>query len=60
MIAIINADAFFASDAYSAMRMLKKIQIKAEVLFADAGFDCEEVSRGMFQAGYKANNKQIK
>ena len=43
VIAIVNADAFFASDAYSAMRMLKETQIKAETLFGDAGFDCEEL-----------------
>ena len=49
IIAIVNADAFFTSDAYSAIRMLKEVEIKAKMLFADAGFDCEELVEECFK-----------
>ena len=53
-------NAFFASNAYSAMRMLKEVQIKAEMLFADAGFDCEELVEERFKLDIKPIIKQRK
>ena len=60
VIAIVNADALFTSDAHSAMRMLKEVQIKAKMLFADAGFDCEELVEECFKLGIKPIIKQRK
>ncbi len=60
IIAVVNADAFFASDAYSAIRMLNEIEISSPVIFADAGFDCEELFEKCLKMGIKPMIKQRK
>ena len=59
-IVIANADAFLASDAYSAIRMMEEIETNATILFADAGFDCEELYEKCFSMGIKPVIKQRK
>jgi len=57
-IVIANADAFFVSDAYSAIRMLNESEVTAKMLFADAGFDCEELFEKCFKRQIKPIIKQ--
>jgi len=54
-IVIATGDAFFSSDAYSAVKMLGEIDSEAEILFADAGFDYE----GLFEKCLKQQIKPI-
>ncbi len=57
-IVIANADAFLTSDSYFATKMLSEIETNATILFADAGFDCEELYEKCFSIGIKPIIKQ--
>jgi len=59
-IVIANADAFLTSDPYSVIKMLNEIETDATILFADAGFDCEELYEKCFSIGIKPVIKQRK
>jgi len=59
-IVIANADAFFASDAYSAIKMLNEVEVMSGMLFADAGFDCEKLFEKCFMFKIKPLIKQRK
>ena len=50
-IIIANTDAFFPSDSFSAIRMLNEIETRANMFFADAGFDSE----GLFKKCFRKN-----
>ena len=52
-IVIANADVFLTSDPYSAIKMLSEIETNATILFADAGFDCEELYEKCFSMRIK-------
>ena len=54
-IVIAAGDAFFSSDAYSAVKMLDEIDSEAGILFADAGFDYE----GLFEKCFKKHIEPI-
>ncbi len=48
-IIIANTDALFPSDSFSAIRMLNEIETSANIFFADAGFDSEELFEKCFR-----------